>query len=339
MDALAPEMPEPRGNEKASKSDLSECFRKLEELVERAGRGVHTTLQAEQTPDSGSECTHPPHESNASTQVEHIDRDVAWLESLYDGSGRLVSVVTLSNWHDFNNHQRDDMPPSSLKFRVCRAQNISNAHSALSREELLWILTGTRRIFWLPEYHEAKILLDKFVRHLEYYHHVCHLPSLPTVLERVYNSLSQPDDLKAGDAILLLSIFASSTHAWTQQDCNEYGLFCTPVEARSSSEQWIQGTEDLIDLARRTTRVSLEGIQGIVIAVFVPNNLEFFFRRSRYLLNTALMLARELGLHCIDLPSHADAANTAYAEMGRRLWWYLVSSEWFVHASFAMSYN
>jgi hypothetical protein len=41
-----------------------------------------------------------------------------------------------------------------------------------------------------------------------------------------------------------------------------------------------------------------------------------------------LLLGREQGLHQIDHESNAAAANTLKAEMGRRLWWYLIATDW-----------
>ncbi len=86
----------------------------------------------------------------------------------------------------------------------------------------------------------------------------------------------------------------------------------------------------MLDIAHRTTRVSIEGIQGIIIASFVLANFEGFSRRARSLCSMAILLARELGLHCLDHPSNANSANSAQAEMGRRVWWYLAASDWFV---------
>jgi hypothetical protein len=76
----------------------------------------------------------------------------------------------------------------------------------------------------------------------------------------------------------------------------------------------------LIDLAHRKTRVSIEGIQGIIIAMFVLIHVDCFAPRCRHLISTGLLLGRELGLHCIDHPSNAALAHTIQAEMGRRVW-------------------
>jgi hypothetical protein len=184
------------------------------------------------------------------------------------------------------------------------------------------------RCVWLPQYHEAKILLEKFIQDIDHVHHVVHTPSLPSILDEVYACLNQQNQVKPGNMILLLGIFASCTHSWERRDC-ERGLFPTSVEANRQSPLWVKAIEDVLDIAHRTTGVSIEGIQGIIIASFVVGNSEGFSRRCKSLYNMALLLARELELHCLDHPSNANLANSAQAEIGRRVWWYLVASDWF----------
>lgn len=183
------------------------------------------------------------------------------------------------------------------------------------------------RCIWLPQYPEAKILLQKYIEDIDHVHHVVHTPSLPTILDSVYARTQKSDEVKSGYVILLLAIFASSCLAWEKPDC-ERGMFATLEEAHMYSPFWIRAMEDLLDIAHRTTSVSLEGIQGIIIAAFVVTNMEGFSRRGKSLWNMALSLARELELHLIDHPSKSYLANLAQAEMGRRVWWYLVASDW-----------
>jgi len=184
-------------------------------------------------------------------------------------------------------------------------------------------------IIWLPQYQEAKIFLEKFIQDIDHIHHVVHTPSLAGILDEVYACVNQHGQVKCGSTILLLAIIASSTHSWAQSDSGR-GLFSTSAEANIQSPLWIKAVEDVLDISHRTTSVSLEGVQGIIIAFFVLADLEGFSRRCKSLFNMALLLARELELHFLDHPSSIKLANSAQAEMGRRVWWYLVSSDWFV---------
>lgn len=196
--------------------------------------------------------------------------------------------------------------------------------------------TESSRCVWLPQYSEAKILLEKYIQDLDHIHHVVHCPSLPSILDEVYASLNQQSQVKAGAIVLLLSIFASSSHSWVRRDCDR-GLFSTAAEANCQPPLWIKATEDVLDIGHRTACVSVEGIQGIIIVSFVLGNLEGISRRCRSLYNMALLLARELGLHRLDHPSYAHVAKSVQAEIGRRVWWYLVASDWLVPARFTLS--
>jgi hypothetical protein len=154
------------------------------------------------------------------------------------------------------------------------------------------------------------MLLKTFIEDIDHVHHVVHTPSLHSILDEAYVCLSQRSQVKPGNVILLLGIFASSTHSWEQRDY-EHGQFASPAEGHIQPLFWIRAMEDLLDIAHRMTSVSLEGVQGVIIAVFVLANLEGFSRRCRSLWNMALLLARELELHLIDHPLKSHLAGLA----------------------------
>ena len=180
---------------------------------------------------------------------------------------------------------------------------------------------------WLPQPAEAHILLEMYLRHVNHFHHVTHVPSLPRLLDNVYTAVLSLGQVKLGRVILLLSICASATHSWVRAN-GERGLFSTAAEANEQTSLWVTAAQDVLEIAHRSVSLSIEAIQGIIILSFVLSNLEGFSRRCRSLLSTALFLAKDLGLHRIDHPSQADKANTARAEIGRRVWWYLCASDW-----------
>ncbi|TVY30615.1 putative transcription factor lepB [Lachnellula hyalina] len=131
--------------------------------------------------------------------------------------------------------------------------------------------------------------------------------------------------------MLLLAIFAAATQTWVLRDCGR-GLFSTCAEANKQSIGWIKAVEDVLDISHRTSSVPIEGIQAISIASFVLLNMEGFTRRTKALFNMALNLSRDLGLHYLDHPSNAQSANSAQTEIGRRVWWYLVATDWIIPA-------
>lgn len=224
--------------------------------------------------------------------------------------------------------QQAKLPSTKIVFKICPIQQIPGASPYVYQHETL----STARIepsrcVCLPQYAEAQILLRKFLHHVNHFPYVTHVPSLPYILEELYTDLNGQRQVKSGHVILLLSIFAGATHSWLHSDC-EHSLFSTSAEANEQTPLWIKATEDVLDIAHRSTSVTMEGVQGILIASFVLVNLEGISRRCRSLYSMAYLQARELGLHRIDHPSNAHMANTVQAEIGRRVWWYLCASDW-----------
>ncbi|RAL68047.1 hypothetical protein DID88_008770 [Monilinia fructigena] len=299
--------------------ELLERIRKLEEIVESQksqtnGNAVRYPQQSPESPESsGTPYTLRTNTSRSSLSpdIENLDNDVAFLKSIY-------TAQNLS----------DNTPSTKIAFSVCPIQQIpqaqpyinENAHLSPARFEPF-------RCVWLPQYAEAKVLLQKFIDDIDHVHHITHTPSLPAILEGVYFCLNQQGQIKPGSIILLLGIFASATHAWVQRD-SVRELFPTWQEANAQALLWVKAVEDVLDIFHRTSSVPIEGIQGISITVFTVLNMEGFSLRCKSLFNMAFMLARELGLHFLDQPSNKKLTSSAQTEIGRRVWWFLVAADW-----------
>jgi hypothetical protein len=317
----------PSGTASASESELLERIRKLERLVESQKVCQNETVKPHH-PSPGTPLRQM-HSSTVSPETETLDNDIAYLESIYSNHELLVSHLTCSSRASSDNPQQHKILSNKLVFKNCPIAQITDApayinHSTTSFEPL--------RCIWLPQYSEAKILLEKYVQDIDHFHHVVHTPSLPDMLSRAYTCLSVPGSVTkpAGGLIFLfLGIFACATNSWTHLDCDR-GLFSACAEANAQAPLWVKALEDVLDIAHRTMGVSMEGIQGVSIAAFVVLNISGFSRRCKALFNMALLLARDAGVHVLDHPSNADSANLARTEIGRRLWWYLVASDWYV---------
>ncbi|EED13802.1 conserved hypothetical protein [Talaromyces stipitatus ATCC 10500] len=293
--------------------ELLERIRRLEELVANNGNSAQNTKQtAETSPDTPHSLLTRTSRSTLSPDIEHLDDDVGWLKRIY--TVQIASDNALSN---------------KIAFRVCPIQQIPHAQYYISRNgHLSPSRFEPMRCVWLPQYAEAKILLQKFFDDIDHVHHIIHTPSLPAILDEVYACLSQQSWEDPGNILLLLGIFASSTHAWVHRD-NARGLFPTWQEANAQAQLWVKAVEDMLDILHRISSVSIEGIQGISITTFALLNMEGFSRRCKSLFNMAFMLAREIGLHSLDQPSNANSANSVQTEIGRRVWWFLVAADWY----------
>jgi hypothetical protein len=238
-------------------------------------------------------------------------------------------VLTSSSIAITNNSQHDKTFSNTLVFKNCPIGQIAKAPAYINRSTTSF---EPVRCIWLPQYSDAKILVEKYVQGVDHIHHIVYTPSLSALLSRAYACLNVPNSAtKYGGSffLLFLGIFASATNSWTPSDCDR-GLFSTCAEANAQAPLWVKALEDVLDITHRAMGVSIEGIQGVIIAAFVILSISGYSRRYKALFNMALFLARDAGLHVLDHPSNAGSANLARTEMGRRLWWHLVASDWYV---------
>ncbi|OQE46533.1 hypothetical protein PENCOP_c001G04628 [Penicillium coprophilum] len=134
-----------------------------------------------------------------------------------------------------------------------------------------------------------------------------------------------------GYVSLLLSILASTTSFWTERDmCN--AVFSTVEEAVSQSTQWMRLAMDVVDYSRYKHLESIEDIQAMIIIIFVTANIVGITSQARHMVSTAISVGRELSLHRIDHPYNSNldvpSPSSARAEICRRVWWYLVATDW-----------
>lgn len=181
----------------------------------------------------------------------------------------------------------------------------------------------------LPTQHEAKVILDKYIEDIDFIHHIVHIPSLIAAIDEIYTSLAQSGQAEPGHIILLLSILGSSTYSWTEMDLKR-NLFDPPAQAHSQSSFWIRSAQEVIDTVQRSTVSSIEAVQGAIIVAFIAVHHEDVSASFHSILSIALQMARTMGLHRLDHPSATGKFSPVQAEVGRRVWWYLVSSDWYV---------
>lgn len=186
------------------------------------------------------------------------------------------------------------------------------------------------RCVYLPRRGEARILANKFVSKLSYVYHVLHSPSVPSIIDEVYQQISGPGKVKPGHMLLLLSVIASATQVWTAHDCanSEASLFSLPAEANAQTPLWIGAALHVLSAVQNCPPPDLEAVLGIVVLSYLIFNQEGASLRFRSLVATGLMVGQELGLHCVDGEGEIQPANTIQVEVGRRAWWYLAATDW-----------
>jgi hypothetical protein len=324
-------------------SGLLERVRRLEELVQSQKSQLDNAARSrpERAPDGFGETRHiaglspqmnSPQLNDShidQTQIDRLDSDVAFLESIYSGQGVAVNPFPLRCEGKYTAHD-NKVPLSRIVFKVCPIQQIMAAPQYINPS----VSTGSSaselsRCIWLPQHSEARVLLDKYIQDIDHFHHIVHVPSLPSLVDDFYASLNRQGNVSPGIVIFLLGVFATATHSWVAEDL-ERGVFSEPAEANRQLQLWTKSVEDMIDIAHRMTAVSIEGVQGAIITFWVLFNRDGFTRRAWSLWNMALMLGRQMNLHFLDHPSNPGLMNEAETEIKRRVWWYLVASDWSV---------
>lgn len=153
-------------------------------------------------------------------------------------------------------------------------------------------------------------------------------------MKELYDDLHQHQPIKIGQVSLLLAILASTTSFWTVRDMDN-SPFSSVEQANGQSMSWAEAAFEALEYSRRADCESIEDIQAMLILLFVVFNLIGIRAQARHLLSTAISAARELCLHRIDHQHNSGFVNTlppdsVRAEIGRRVWWYLVSTDWYV---------
>lgn len=193
-------------------------------------------------------------------------------------------------------------------------------------------LADVVRCIWIPLREEARILADKYIADVDHFHHIIHLPGLYDMISALYDKVEAGIMPDIGSMILLLCLSATATYSWSFED-DVRRLFTSAAEARSHSMMWIKASLDVIDYGARIASISIEAIQGMVILFLAFCNLEGLSTRARGLLMKSIGMARDLGLHRLDSPSMLSERikmGTIRAEIGRRTWWFLVATDWWV---------
>ncbi len=149
----------------------------------------------------------------------------------------------------------------------------------------------------------------------------------------VYGHIMESKPVQSSHVALLLSIFASTAYYWNMHD-EVSPLFSTCKDANQAALTWGKAALDVLDYSRRTTSGSMEDIQATIVMGFLVLSLEGFSARSRSLMTTALIIARDLSLHRIDAQRHGQQINTSddqiEIEIKRRVWWHIVATDWSV---------
>ncbi|EXJ85808.1 hypothetical protein A1O1_06177 [Capronia coronata CBS 617.96] len=185
------------------------------------------------------------------------------------------------------------------------------------------------RCLFLPPEHEASLLLDHYISHIDALQHVVYIPRVRALMDEVYLQLQQALPVVHSQVALLMSIFATSAALLTGVGGSLQQLFRTS-DPYQAARIWANAALELMEFSRRTTAGSLEYVQTSILMGFLSYHMEDFSARSRFLFVGAVAIARDLCLHKLDAPTNrpSDSSNPIETEIKRRVWWHIVATDW-----------
>jgi hypothetical protein len=304
-DTFQPQSSQPAPNDLLAEiRALKELTRSLEERI------VQSSTSALATNDGVSPDVSPL----ASTGSGGLEPSLSTIGPVDDIVSRL-QVVSMSRVQDF-------IGVDDVIFKIEHIRAIPQAPTFIAQ------LEKPVTCIWLPTQAESRVLVDHYIETISCVQHIVHQPSLPALVDDVYRQIEGKQAVRPGSIVMLLSILASATHVWVSCDKDD-SLFLRPAQAHAQTLMWIRATQTVLSAAQNNAEIELETIQGTAILGFVVCNIEGVSLRYRHLLSTAVVLSRELGLHRTDRASHVSRQDVLNCEMGRRVWWYLVATDWY----------
>ncbi|KAJ5579790.1 uncharacterized protein N7459_005775 [Penicillium hispanicum] len=299
------------GGDFSFQQDVLSRLRRLEEAV--IGKGAPTPQPSSQTASQSSpaqpwhkDCSPASHAERPSTV------DVDWLE------GEVTYPASTSSLLSYE-----------IEFNTCSITESTISTPAMDKNFPGNI--STTRCVWLPLYEESKRIVEKYLANITCLHHVVHIPTVRLLVDEIYDKLHQKGPVPLGHVSLLLAILASTAFFWTDRDINS-SLFPSVEEANRKSTAWMKIALEVLEYSRRKRSDSLEDIQAIIIVSFLTCNFVGITSQARHFFSTATSVAWQLGLHRIDHPNNAGLdippVDSVRAEIGRRIWWYLVATDW-----------
>lgn len=185
----------------------------------------------------------------------------------------------------------------------------------------------TRRIDFPSRDHAASLFHDYLDASDFHVAAMLHPPSFHHILSTTYTQLRQGQSVDIGSAALILAICAATAFYW-DQDLPFLFNFQSEDHAAAQSHAWRATACDLLDQSQRCASNGLETIQARLVLADLLYNMEGTTARFRYLHSCARAAAYELKLHLIDLPGLDSTDGLILREMKRRIWWYLVGTDW-----------
>ncbi|WPG98498.1 Hypothetical protein R9X50_00128900 [Acrodontium crateriforme] len=251
-----------------------------------------------------------------STTIEHHSPDPESFRTLSGDSRWLEGVGSRENWRIPNLSSGMQLKVGTLE------QIVAGSHPDVQTHGLVIV----------PFQDLGRLFLKVYLEKVDTLQHIIYKPHLYAMWDAIYAKIGQGEPLEHSHTALMLGIFASAAaHYSFCFDQLSETTFDSRQSAVSVSLYWLKSTFEVLEKARRIESPQLETIQATIIIMFMIFHIEVFSPKARFLHATAVVAAKEIGLHLIDSEkkrenrSQQQIINT---ELKRRVWWHLCATDW-----------
>ncbi|EWG54679.1 hypothetical protein FVEG_17363 [Fusarium verticillioides 7600] len=182
----------------------------------------------------------------------------------------------------------------------------------------------------IPPAHQARLLCEHFITTIQPTFGVLHVPSTRSL---VYSCVgSEKEALKIDELLMLFSIFAGATLAWTDELL--HNLEATKANAVSAFDCYFHSALSIVEDTDTPLPPSITAASAICTLAHVAINSDDVLPiKALDLRSRCYNMCREMMVHRLDSSAaqkerDTSPANNIDLEVQRRVWWNMVASDW-----------
>ncbi|KAG9506498.1 hypothetical protein J7337_000030 [Fusarium musae] len=184
----------------------------------------------------------------------------------------------------------------------------------------------------LPPKWETMRLFQVYFKYLGHVQNIIYRPDADTLINNAYEQIVNISATTAPRGLaLILSVIALAA---ILEPIDGTLTTAIPIlkERLGLFAAYIRMAMDCLEQHRRRADHALENVQALILLSFGIHHTETFSPRYRVLIAEAIAVSHSLGLHVVDRvsvrPGQSKVDGDPTQEIKRRVWWYLVATDW-----------
>ncbi|KAK8069368.1 hypothetical protein PG994_005984 [Apiospora phragmitis] len=186
---------------------------------------------------------------------------------------------------------------------------------------------------YLPSKDQSILLPDYFAKSVQPTFGVLHIPSTCDLMEQTYADMLVGKESNADSMLLLFAICAGCALTWTPELLETLNV--TPTDAKIAFRSYCDLFITLLDALSPPLAPSTVALEALLLVTHLLSNTDSRLDQVYTLQARALWMTRALQIHRLDTTKNrerrrAEGCDQTEVEVQRRIWWYMVSSDWFL---------